>query len=47
MVILDNENMSDVFDKLNNIAGQNNISPDMINNLFNMLNKSNNNSSDI
>ncbi len=38
--------MSDVFDKLNNIAGQNNISPDMINNLFNMLNKSNNNSSD-
>ena len=46
MVILHNENMSDVFDKLNNIAGQNNISPDMINNLFNMLNKSNNNSSD-
>ena len=34
--------MSDVFDKLNNIAGQNNISPDMVNNLFNMLNKSNN-----
>lgn len=30
--------MSDVFEKLNNMAGQNNISPDMVNNLFNMLN---------
>jgi hypothetical protein len=34
--------MSDIFDKLNNIAGQNNISPDMVNNLFNMFNNSNN-----
>ena len=33
--------MSDVFEKLNNIAGQNNVSPDMVNNLFNMLNNSN------
>ena len=33
--------MSDVFDKLNNIAGQNNISPEMVNNLFSMLNNSN------
>ena len=34
--------MSDIFDKLNNIAGQNNISPDMVNNLFTMFNNSNN-----
>ncbi len=34
--------MSDVFDKLNSIAGQNNISPEMVNNLFNMFNNSNN-----
>lgn len=33
--------MSDIFEKLNNIAGENNISPDMMNNLFNMLNNSN------
>ena len=33
--------MSDIFEKLNNIAGQNNISPDMVNNLFNMFNNSN------
>ena len=33
--------MSDIFEKLNNIAGQNNISPDMMNNLFNMFNNSN------
>ena len=33
--------MSDVFEKLNNIASQNNISPDMVNNLFNMFNNSN------
>ena len=38
---MNNEGMSDVFDKLNNIAGQNNISPEMVNNLFNMLNNSN------
>lgn len=36
-----NEDMSDVFNKLNNIAGQNNISPEMVNNLFSMLNNSN------
>lgn len=35
---MNNEDMSDVFEKLNNMAGQNNISPDMVNNLFNMLN---------
>lgn len=35
--------MSDVFDKLNSIAGQNNISPEMVNNLFTMFNNSNNN----
>ena len=35
--------MSDVINKLNNITGQNNISPDMVNSLFNMIN--NNNSS--
>lgn len=39
---MNNEDMSDIFDKLNNIAGQNNISPDMVNNLFTMLNNSNN-----
>ena len=38
---MNNEDMSDVFEKLNNIAGQNNVSPDMVNNLFNMLNNSN------
>ena len=38
---MNNEDMSDVFDKLNNIAGQNNISPEMVNNLFNMFNTSN------
>lgn len=37
--------MSDMFEKLNNIASQNNISPEMVNNLFNMFNKSNNNNS--
>lgn len=48
---MNNEDMSDVFEKLNNIASKNNGSPDMVNNLFNMLNNSNssnnaNNSSD-
>lgn len=38
---MNNEDMSDVFDKLNNIAEQNNISPEMVNNLFNMFNTSN------
>lgn len=38
---MNNEDMSDVFEKLNNIAGKNNVSPDMVNNLFNMLNNSN------
>lgn len=41
---MNNEDMSDVFDKLNNIAGKNNISPEMMNNLFNMLNNAKNNS---
>jgi len=39
---LNNEDMSDVFEKLNNIAGQNNISPEMVNNLFNIFNNSSN-----
>ena len=39
---MNNEDMSDIFEKLNNIASQNNISPDMVNNLFNMFNNSNN-----
>ena len=46
---MNNEDMSDVFEKINNIAGQNNISPEMVNNLFSMFNNSNssnNNSSD-
>lgn len=34
--------MSDLFEKFNNVARQNNISPDMVNNLFNMLKNSNN-----
>lgn len=38
---MNNEDMSDIFDKLNSIAGQNNISPEMVNNLFNMFNNSN------
>lgn len=40
---MNNEDMSDIFEKLNSIAGQNNISPDMVNNLFNMFNNSNSN----
>ena len=46
MIILNNEDMSDVFEKLNNFAGQNNISPDMVNNLFSMFNSSNNYNND-
>lgn len=38
---MNNEDMSDFIDKLNSISGQNNISPDMVNSLFNMLNNSN------
>ena len=38
---MNNEDMSDVFEKLNNIAGQNNVSPDMVNNLCKMLSNSN------
>ena len=38
---MNSEDMSDVFEKLNNIAGKNNVSPDMVNNLFNILNNSN------
>ena len=41
---MNNEDMSDVFEKINNIARQNNISPEMVNNLFNMLNNSNSSS---
>lgn len=40
---MNNEDMSDVFDKLNSFAGQNNISPDMVNNLLNMFNNASNN----
>lgn len=40
---MNNEDMSDVFDKLNSFAGQNNISPDMVNNLLNMFNNTSNN----
>ena len=36
--------MSDVFEKINSIAGQNNISPEMVNNLFSMFNNSNSSS---
>lgn len=39
---MNNEDMSDLFERFNNVAGQNNISPDMVNNLFNMLKNSNN-----
>lgn len=42
---MNNEDMSDVFEKINNIASQNNISPEMVNNLFNMFNNSNTSSS--
>ena len=35
---MNNEDMSDIFEKINNLASQNNISPDMINNISNMLN---------
>ena len=38
---MNNEDMSDVFEKINNFAGQNNISPEMVNNLFSMFNNSN------
>ena len=40
-----NEDMSGVFEKINNMASQNNISPDMLNNLVNMFNKSSNSES--
>ena len=43
---MNNEDMSDLFEKFNNVAGQNNISPDMVNNLFNMLKNSNNSQND-
>lgn len=41
---MNNDDMSDVFEKINSIAGQNNISPEMVNNLFNMFNNSNSSS---
>lgn len=40
---MNNEDMSDILGKLNDIAGQNNISPDMVNNFLNMINNSANN----
>ena len=43
---MNNEDMSDLFEKFNSVAGQNNISPDMVNNLFNMLKNSNNSQND-
>ena len=43
---MNNEDMSDVFEKINNIASQNNISPEMVNNLFSMFNSSNNYNND-
>ena len=39
---MNNEDMSDVFEKLNNFTSENNISPDMVNNLFNMINNNSN-----
>lgn len=40
---MNNEDMSNILEKLNNVAGSNNnISPDMVNNLFNMINNSSN-----
>ena len=41
---MNNEDMSDVFEKLNSFASQNNISPDMVNNLLNMVNNNSSNS---
>ncbi len=38
---MNSEDTSNVFENLNNFAEQNNISPDTINSLFNMLNNSN------
>ena len=43
---MNNEDMSDLFEKFNSVAGQNNISSDMVNNLFNMLKNSNNSQND-
>ena len=42
---MNNEDMSDIYKKLNELAGANNISPDIVNNLFNMISNSDNNSS--
>ena len=39
---MNNDDMSDVFEKINNLASQNNISPDMVNNLFSMINNNSN-----
>ena len=40
---MNNEDISDLYEKLNNISGNNKFSPDMINNIINMINNSNNN----
>ena len=37
---MNSDEMSDILKKFNNMGGQNNISPDMINNLMGMLNNS-------
>lgn len=39
---MNNEDMSDIINKINSLKGSNNISPDMVNNLFNMINNSEN-----
>lgn len=38
---MNNEDMSDIFEKLNSVIDKDKISPDMINNLMNMLGNSN------
>lgn len=40
---MNNDDMSGVFEKLNNFTSENNISPDMVNNLFNMINNNSTN----
>lgn len=40
---MNNDDMSDVFDKLNKFASEKNISPDIVNNLFNMINNNSSN----
>lgn len=42
---MSSENIEDLFEKFKTMSENNNISPDMVNNLFNMINNSNNTSS--